>query len=368
MSFLDVTLPVNPGLLAIGIGGSIGVLSAALALGIRHGIDWDHIAALTDITSTTAAAQKPDERWLTGEPGVMLTDESHHSLAADPVGANAVAEAQRVIQEAEPVAVDAAVSRSYSSTSAVAVQTVRPRAATGLLAGALPAFLTEQRRALFLGTLYALGHGTVVTILGLLAILASEFLPEWIDPIMGRVVGITLIFLAVYLFYSLYRFFRGGGEFRIRSRWMLIFAGIRNGFSWLRSRVWGGHAHAHAHVRASDQYGVRTAYGVGMIHGIGAETGTQVLVIATAVGAGSKTMGIAALMAFVLGLLISNSFVTFATAAGFVSSRRRQGIYVAAGLLAAVFSLIVGLVFLLDAGGILPDFDPYFRWIGGPDA
>ena len=59
--------------------GSVGVISAALALGLRHGIDWDHIAAITDITSTTA--ELPDEeKWLTGEPGVMLTDESHHSI------------------------------------------------------------------------------------------------------------------------------------------------------------------------------------------------------------------------------------------------------------------------------------------------
>ena len=34
----------------------IGVLVTGLALGLRHGIDWDHIAAITDITSTTAAA------------------------------------------------------------------------------------------------------------------------------------------------------------------------------------------------------------------------------------------------------------------------------------------------------------------------
>lgn len=327
MSILDVTIPLSPVMLTLGFGGTIGVLAAALALGIRHGIDWDHIAAITDITSTTAAARDSEERWLTGEPGLMLTDESHHSLADGG--------------------------------------RLPPVAGGSVQAGALPTFLSEQRRAIFLGTLYALGHGTVVTILGLLAILASGFLPDWIDPIMERVVGITLLFLAAYIFYSLYRFFRGGGEFRIRSRWMLIFAGVRNGFNWLRARVSGEHPHDHD-VHGADQYGVRTAYSVGLIHGIGAETGTQVLVIATAVGAGTKLMGIAVLMMFVVGLLISNSFVTFATAAGFVSSRRRQWIYVFAGLLAAVFSLVVGLVFLFRAGGFLPDLDPYFRWIGGP--
>ena len=329
MGILDVTIPLSPVMLTLGVGGTIGMLAAALALGIRHGIDWDHIAAITDITSTTAAAQDSEERWLTGEPGVMLTDESHHSLADGG--------------------------------------RLPPVAGGSVQSGALPVFLSEQRRAIFLGTLYALGHGTVVTILGLLAILASGFLPDWIDPIMERVVGITLLFLAAYLFYSLYRFFRGGGEFRIRSRWMLIFAGVRNGFNWLRSHVSGEHPHDHD-VHGADQYGVRTAYGVGLIHGIGAETGTQVLVIATAVGAGTKVMGIAVLMMFVVGLLISNSFITFATAAGFVSSRRRQWIYVFAGLLAAVFSLVVGLVFLFRAGGFLPDLDPYFRWIGGPEA
>ncbi len=327
MSILDVTLPLSPVMLTLGVGGTIGVLAAALALGIRHGIDWDHIAAITDITSTTASAQDSEERWLTGEPGVMLTDESHHSLADSG--------------------------------------RLPPVAGGSVQAGVLPTFVSEHRRAIFLGTMYALGHGTMVTILGVVAILASGFLPDWIDPIMERVVGVTLLLLAFYLFYSLYRYFRGGGEFRIRSRWMLIFAGVRNGFNWLRARVSGAHPHEHD-VHGADQYGVRTAYSVGLIHGIGAETGTQVLVIATAVGAGTKVMGIAVLMVFVAGLLISNSFVTLATAAGFVSSRRRQRIYVLAGLLAAVFSLVVGLVFLFRAGGFLPDLGPYFRWIGGP--
>ena len=29
-----------------------GLLIAALLLGLRHGIDWDHIAAITDISAT----------------------------------------------------------------------------------------------------------------------------------------------------------------------------------------------------------------------------------------------------------------------------------------------------------------------------
>ena len=204
----------------------------------------------------------------------------------------------------------------------------------------------------------------MVVFLGLLAILAREILPDWIDPVMERVVGATLIFLAVYLFYSVYRFFRSGDEFRIRSRWMLIFAGFRNVFGRMRAAVRGEEFHSRP---GSDQYGVRTAYTVGLIHGIGAETGTQVLIIGTAVGAESKPMAVATLFAFVFGLLISNSIVTLMSTAGFVSARRRQLVYVAAGLVAAVFSLVIGAIFLLQQGASLPDLGQYFRWVGGPD-
>lgn len=213
-----------------------------------------------------------------------------------------------------------------------------------------------------MGSLYAIGHGTVVIILGVIAIVASEFLPDWIDPVMEKLVGVTLIFLAAYLFYSLYQYFHGG-EFRLRSRWMLVFAGVQNALNWVRSRT--GH-HEHVHV-SPQQYSARTAYGIGLIHGIGAETGTQALIIATAVGATSKSVAVAALFVFVAGLLMSNTFVTLASTVGFVSARRRQTIYVAAGFIAAVFSLVLGVVFISASTGILPDLDPFVRWIGGPD-
>src|SRR5256885_13126182 len=34
------------------MGLTLGLVATALAFGFRHGIDWDHIAALTDITSS----------------------------------------------------------------------------------------------------------------------------------------------------------------------------------------------------------------------------------------------------------------------------------------------------------------------------
>ena len=36
--------------------GTLTLLLGMAALGFRHGFDWDHIAAITDITSTTSAS------------------------------------------------------------------------------------------------------------------------------------------------------------------------------------------------------------------------------------------------------------------------------------------------------------------------
>lgn len=343
-TFLDA-LTQHPAL-AASIGGALGVVGSSFALGIRHGIDWDHIAAITDITSTANAEEH--EGWLTQEPGIMLTDESHHSLARSTL-----------LEETRDRPSPGSMLLATAGGPALATQ--------GSVLTGWPAYFERHKRAIFLGSLYAIGHASMVVALGLTAILASGFLPDWIDPIMERVVGGTLLLLAAYLFYSLYRFFKGGEDFRLRSRWMLVFAAVGNGYRRLAARVGGHTAHDHDHPHAPDQYGWRTAYGIGLIHGVGAETGTQVLVIATAVGAGSKAAGVAALFAFVAGLLVSNTFVTVTTAAGFASAQRRRVLYVGAGLFAAVLSLLLGTFFLLDAGDLLPSLDGLVDWIGGPE-
>ncbi len=338
-------------ILAAGLGGA-GVYTAALALGVRHGIDWDHIAAITDITSTTAGVGEEEESWLIAEPGVMLTDESHHTVHGPH---HHESEHHAVIEDDD-------APHSHGAHGGLPEPAGRGEGLAVEVKTA-PTGIQHQRTALIYGSLYALGHSAVVVLLGMAAILASEFLPSWIDPVMERVVGVTLIFLSVYLFYSLFRYFRRGGEFRLRSRWMLVFAGVSNAWHWTRSRIG---PHEHVHVHANQTYGARTSFGIGLIHGVGAETGTQALVIATAVGATNQLTGVLALTAFVAGLLVSNSFVTVASTYGFVSAQKRQWIYVGVGIFAAVFSLFIGLLFIGASTGILPDLDSFVRWIGGP--
>jgi cytochrome c biogenesis protein CcdA len=307
---------------------AVTVLTTALLLGIRHGIDWDHIAAITDITSTTAAADASDERHVAEH---MAGSPTHPHGGPTELSVHAAAGGAVAIRAAAPYAL------------------ARGR------------FLSEQRRAVLLGTLYALGHASVVAALGLLALMFGALLPDWLDPIMSRVVGVTLIVLGVWVFYSVYAYFRHGTEFRLRSRWMLVFGSIRYAWRWFGAKL---HGHDHVEPAEMSAYGPRTAFGVGMIHGFGAETGSQVLIIAAVGGAANVGLGVPMMIAFIIGLLMSNTFIVLLTATGFVASQLRTRIYLIVGVLAGAFSLVVGVLFLTAAEGVLPDLNHIFGFIG----
>ena len=212
----------------------------------------------------------------------------------------------------------------------------------------------------------------MVVVLGLAALAFGAVLPGWVDPVMERLVGVTLVGLGLWVAYALARAWRGGAEFRLRSRWMLVFHGLGRGWAWAQTRR-HGHRHDgafHVHpVARTDRYGPGTAFGTGLIHGVGAETGTQVLLLAAVGGAASQGLGVGMLLAFVLGLLASNSAVALLAAAGFRSARRARGLYVAAGGLTAGFSLLVGSSALLGASDRLPDLQATLSLVfGAPPA
>jgi hypothetical protein len=312
------------------IADVIGLLGTALVLGFRHGFDWDHLAAITDVTSTTATADAAE-----------LGHEATHEHAAEHALEHEHAHggpAERAAHRPEAPTITAADAPHHHD---------EPK----------PQFASEERRALLLGSLYALGHATVVALLGLLALAFGAVLPDWVDPIMGRVVGFTLVLLGAWVFVSLYQYARHGTAFRLRSRWMLVFDSARYAWRRFQARL---HGHEHVDPIEMSSYGVRTAFGVGMIHGIGAETGTQVLLIAAIGGAGGAGLGIPMLVAFIVGLLISNSIVVLITATGFIATRVRERLYLGIGVVAGTFSLVIGLLFLLQLNDRLPALDKLF--------
>ena len=310
-------------------GGAIALLLTALVLGLRHGLDWDHLAAITDITSTTGTAQAAE-----------LEHADAHRIAVGHRHAHGGAEELRVH-----------TADADSAATAAPEPPIRQRR-----------WLELERRPVMLGTLYALGHAVVVGVLGGVALLVGAQLPAWIDPLMGRIVGLTLVVLGIWVFVSLYNYVRHGTAFRLRSRWMLVFDGLRYG--WRRFQAWL-HGHEHVEPLEMSSYRPRTAFGVGMIHGVGAETATQILFIAAIGGAGSIGLGIPMMLAFILGLVLTNTLIVVVSASGFLASQSRRRLYVVVGAAAGAFSLVIGGVFLFGVEGVLPDLYEFLGW-GSP--
>ena len=209
--------------------------------------------------------------------------------------------------------------------------------------------VNDPRRGFFLGTIYALGHALVVTVLGILAILVGVALPDWVDGMMEPIVGATLVFLGLWILYSL---IRSGENFQLRSRWMLLFDGLRALWSWVLGRLRGKPIPARA--KTVSAYSARTSFGIGMIHGIGAETASQALLFLSIAGVGGKVVGTAMLIGFVMGLVISNSGIVVASIFGFRAAQKNRRAYLAFGGVVAVFSLIMGAFFLTGQVNLLP--------------
>lgn len=143
---------------------------------------------------------------------------------------------------------------------------------------------------------------------------------------------------------------------------MLVFDATRGAWRRLQAAL---HGHEHVDPVEASSYGPRTAFGVGMIHGIGAETASQALLIAAVGGAAGAGLGLPMLFAFIIGLVISNTAIVVLTATGFLASQTRTRIYVVVGALAGIFSLWIGSLFLLQAEVSLPNLDELFGFIGG---
>ncbi len=244
----------------------------------------------------------------------------------------------------------------------------------------------RPRRGLAVATAYATGHGVVVFGLGLAAILGGELLPPAVDAVMARVVGVTLIVLAFSVLIGLLRDRR---DFRLRSRWMLVASGIGRIRQRVRPRVvviehdhpeshhhapssaitlsGGGseptsttvrehHRHTHVAVMPADPFvaapGLPAALGIGVLHGIGAETPTQLVLFLTAANVAGRLEGTVLLLCFIVGIFVSNTGVAVVSAYGYMSATRRFPVYAAVAVVSGVASLVIGIVFL--TGGQLP--------------
>lgn len=238
------------------------LIGTALALGLRHGVDWDHIAAITDISGS----QK------------------------------------------------------------------------------------NKKTALLNGMSYAFGHGAVIVIFGLLAVLLGVKLPSWIDNVMEPVVGLTLVVLGLWLLISISI---NRTNFKLVSKWGLLFKGVQQlHHQW--QHFLGKHHHPHLEVKTNGPVDTKSAFGVGMIHGIGAETPTQLLIFVTVAGVSGAFIGVLLVLSFVLGLLISNASITLLSIYGLAKIQKYPQLYLSLGSINGVLSVALGLLYLTGNGAVLP--------------
>ena len=232
-----------------------GTVVVALALGARHGLDWDHLAAIADLVGA------PDQR---------------------------------------------------------------------------------TRRSLGLAFWYCVGHGLVIVLLGALVGMLGVHLPGGLDRVFEVAVGVTLVVLGLLV---LWQVWRQRTAYRYTSRWRLLVDLIKR--AWLRRR---GTVQWDSAVPLTR----RTAFGIGVVHGTGAETPTQVVLFASAAAAGSAGGAGVVLVAFVTGLIVSDLAVALIWLSGRLGAGRVPGGQLALGLITGIASLGVGVTFILEKSFLLP--------------
>jgi cytochrome c biogenesis protein CcdA len=155
----------------------------------------------------------------------------------------------------------------------------------------------RARKAGFMGFFWGLGHGTTLLILGLPLVLFNRSLPEPVQQAAEVAIGAIIVFLAA----------------RLLLRW-------RRGFY---------HVHTHAHDEGPDHRHVHSheeddlhehdhavphrtplsAYGIGLVHGIGGSGGLTLLLLSTI---SNQAEAAGALLIFAAGTAVSMALLSTA--------------------------------------------------------
>jgi len=207
---------------------------------------------------------------------------------------------------------------------------------------------TDRKRAMRMGLLYVSGHAAMVAALGGVVILFQKSLPRSIDNWAERAVGITLVILGVYVLGTLLR----DRANLPRSRASVLIGAFR----WLgwKLRQTFEAVPTERPVPASGSYSGRSVFMVGIIHGLGAETPSQLLLFLLAANLGGLARGFLGLSVFLLGLLAMNTLMTASAVGVFGLSAAKPGILRFVVGATAVYSVVVGSIFLFGVSSFLP--------------
>ena len=188
------------------------------------------------------------------------------------------------------------------------------------------------RKAGLMGLLWGLGHGTTLILLGLPLVLFNRFLPEPVQQAAETLIGIIIVLLAVRL---LMRWRRGLYHVHIHEHEDRS-EPHRHVHSHSESE-----AHGHGHTAASRT--PLSAYGVGLVHGIGGSGGLTLLLLSTI---SDRAEAAAALLLFAAGTAVSMALLS--TAFGLVITggpvaRHFERVAPVLGVLGVAFGMWYGL-------------------------
>jgi high-affinity nickel permease len=202
----------------------------------------------------------------------------------------------------------------------------------------------SKRTAIRLGMTYALGHALTVASLGSIIILFGINLPASVDRWAERLVGLTLLVLGTYVLGTLI----AKPAALPKSRYALLHHGYH------RMRLAFRRNLQPVAYPASPSFDTRSVFVIGIVHGLGAETPSQLLIFLLAANLGGAALGMLGLGMFLVGLLVMNALMTASVAGVFGVSRHRPQILRLVSAFTAVYSLAMGAIFLAGRSSLLP--------------
>lgn len=195
----------------------------------------------------------------------------------------------------------------------------------------------EQKREkqVQLGVMYAIGHGSVVLLIGILAIYVGTQFSEGTIEVMEMLVGASLLLLGAFILYSI---FQQRNSYEYKSRIRIVVEGVLKMFNKNKMED---------KKLSPIGVGVLGAFVIGTIHGIGVETPTQVTIITSAVGLDNLSAALVQLFLFVVGLLFSTIVITLLASWGFMKAQLKKKIYVVLGSVTGIYSMVLGIWIIL---------------------
>jgi ABC-type nickel/cobalt efflux system permease component RcnA len=195
----------------------------------------------------------------------------------------------------------------------------------------------SARKAGALGLSWGLGHATTLVAFGLPALLLRRYLPEPVQQGAEAAVGVVIIVLAVRLLLRWRRGYFHSHPHRHGTRWHThphVHAGARD------------HAldHEHGHGELFGRSPL-TAYGIGLIHGLGGSAAVTLLLIAAMPG---RIEAVVALVIFALATALSMGLLSAGFGAVIASRALASRLEQAVPLLGLV-SLAFGTFYLASA-------------------